>query len=66
MSIMIRSLQVLKTKVKYYLVVMTSIETHSIKIKEMTKSVVFDRTVNVYGLVLCIHITGFAEEDSCD
>jgi len=48
MCIMIRSLQVLKTRIKYYLAVMTSIETRSIKIKEMTKSVVLTRTVYIY------------------
>ena len=66
MSIMIRSLHILKTEVKYYLVLMTSIKTRSIKIQEMTESVVLDRTVYIYGLVLGIHITGYVEEDSCD
>jgi hypothetical protein len=65
MSIMIHSLQILKTKVKYYLVVMTSTETHSIKIKEMTESVVTEQCISV-RLILGIYIKGFASEDSYD
>lgn len=61
---MIHSPQILKTKVKYYLVVMTSIETRSIKIND--KKCCVEQNSVCLSLVLGIHIIGSAKEDSCD